>query len=176
MAFWRRTQDEDAADSFGRKLVAGVAGLIFVLMLAFALENGLRANGLYGERTFATETVIEKRIDRARRNSAVYRLVIRHRGERLTFRVMGDEYAQVTVGQPLKVIVVPTRFNSRAVFLDRPGIKHDPETRFALFGLIIITHFGALALVFLWWIRGADRTGIDPSIRMGGIVPRVRGR
>jgi hypothetical protein len=172
--FWRSKPDEDAADSFGRKLVAGVAGLIFVLMLGFALENGLRANGLYGQRTFATETVIEKRIDRGRRNSGIHRLVIRHRGERLSFRVMGEEYAEVTVGQPLPVIIVPTRFNAKAVFLDRPGIKHDPETRFALFGLIIVSHFGGLALLFLWWIRGADRTGIDPTLRVGERLPRGR--
>jgi hypothetical protein len=137
--------------------------LLFVgILMVVALDATARANGLYGERVVATETVVEKRLLRGRRNSEIPQISLRHRGQLLKTRILREEYDRIAVGFPLKVIVVPSRFFSAPiVFLDRAGIKHTPDSRFALFGLIIALHVAALFAAFKWIIHRSKRRDVD---------------
>jgi hypothetical protein len=152
----------EAPSSPGGYLRLAFALLFLGGLMIVALDATARANGLYGERVVATETVVDKRLLRGRRNSEIPQISLRHRGQLLKARVMREEYDRIALGFPLKVIVVPSRFSDApTVFLDRSGIKHTPDSRFAVFGLIIALHVVALFGAFQWIIHRSKRRDMD---------------
>lgn len=131
---------------------------LMIALLAFAGSDILlRANGVYGERERVTVQVVEKRIDRGRRNSVRPKLFVQHRGERPYALVDMAQYDAVRVGDRIATVIIPGRLYGRHVFLDAPGLKLDPQTRIVAFGLIVGSHLLAVLAVFVWLVRRAER-------------------
>ena len=153
-------------------VLAWLSGLFMLAVVGMTMDATLRANGFYGTRTFATETVVDKRLVPGRRNSSTPAIYLVHRGQRLGARVMGEEYERIAKGERLKVVIVPGRLGVPNVFLDRPGFKHDPASRMVSFGLIVAVHFAALFGVFHWFLARARRRADE---RASGLEPRRLG-
>ena len=146
----------------------------FILAVAvMTMDATFRANGLYGTRTIATETVVDKRMVPARR-SRMPIIYIVHHGQRLGARVMGEEYERITRGERTRVVIVPGRLGRPHVFLDRPGFKHDPHSRIVLFGLIIMAHFALLFGLFHWCLDRARRRAADRGNGLDTRLLRLR--
>ncbi len=136
-----------------------VASLAFALLVLGGLscivgDEALRANGLYGTRVFAAETVVDKRMSGSRR-SRMPTLYIRHRGELLRLPVLSEQYEAVSIGQRLPVVIVSSRVGQPGVFLDTPGLKLDPRSRFLGFAVIMGVHFALLFGVFRFLLKRA---------------------
>jgi hypothetical protein len=168
LVFWR----SEAADRPASNPVLVWLSVAFILAVAaMTMDATFRANGLYGTRTVATETVVDKRMVRARR-SRTPMIYLVHRGQRLGARVMGEEYERITRGERIRVVIVPGRMGRPHVFLDRPGFKHDPNSRIVSFGLIIMAHFALLFGLFQWCLVRARRRAAD---RGNGLEARLLG-
>jgi hypothetical protein len=120
----------------------------FLALLLVGSDTVLRVHGIYGSRTLATVTIDEKRIVRGSRSARHLRAYFRQGGTRHALDLNRDEYNALSIGQSVRVIIVPGRFVGTHAVLDRPGLKLDAHTRAVVFGLIIVTHFGALFGLF----------------------------
>lgn len=147
---------QESSNPLGQ-LVAWLAYGVVAVFFGFVMDACLQANGLYGSRTLASETITRKVMESARRNSRIPTIYVSHRGQSLRIPVLGDEYDAVSVGQKLNIIVVPGRLGLPQVFLDRPGIKHSPNSRTATFGFVIVSNFGLLFLLFQYLLNRARR-------------------
>jgi hypothetical protein len=168
LVFWR---SESADRPAGSPVLVWLSVAFILAAAAMTMDATFRANGLYGTRTVATETVVEKRMVRARR-SRTPMIYLVHRGQRLGARVMGEEYERITRGERIRVVIVPGRMGRPHVFLDRPGFKHDPHSRIVSFGLIIMAHFALLFGLFHWCLVRARRRAAD---RGNGLEARLLG-
>ncbi len=176
--YFSRPDHAPAQDLQGRLAIAFVT-VVFLILGVVTMDVAMRANGLYGERVFAAETVTEKRIriSGGRSRSRNHDIHFLHRGVPHVMTVLSSQYEKIAVGDRIKMIIVPGRFAEPTVFLDTPGLKLDPQTRVVAYGLIIAVHFGGLFLLFHGLLaRARNRESGDAAAfqaRRLGLRPRA---